>query len=221
MPRWSFWTLCGPTSRAPTFGRLPSSTRRATAVSVAPSTPPTPRLERMTTTSASATPSAALQDAIAQFDPGAARGYLGAASIGIPTRETVEAQLADLEAWRTARLSPADYDGAVARTRSHFASLVGVQPERVAIGSQTSAIVSMLASAVPAGAEVLCVDGDFSSVVFPFLQRPDVRVRSVPLTALASEITEQTWLVSFSFAQSATGEIADIGAICEDRKSVV
>lgn len=170
----------------------------------------------MTTTSAtSRTPSVALQNAIAQFDAHAVRGYLGAASIGIPTRETVEAQLADIEAWRTARLSPGDYDDVIERTRVHYASLVGVDVERVAMGSQTSVIVSLFSAAVPAGAEVLCVDGDFSSVVFPFLQRSDIRVRSVPLSDLASEIGEQTWLVAFSFAQSATGEIADIEAISQ------
>lgn len=170
----------------------------------------------MTTTSAtSRTPSAALRDAIAQFDPRAVRGYLGAASIGIPTRETVDAQLADLESWRTASLSPGDYDDVIDRTRGHYATLVGVAPDRVAMGSQTSVIVSLFCSAAPAGAEVLCVDGDFSSVVFPFLQRADLQVRSVPLADLASEITEQTWMVAFSLAQSATGEVADVDAIVE------
>jgi selenocysteine lyase/cysteine desulfurase len=170
----------------------------------------------MTTTSAtSRTPSVALQNAISQFDSRAVRGYLGAASIGIPTRETVDAQLADIEAWRTASLSPADYDAVIERTRGHYATLVGVDAERVAMGSQTSVMVSLFCSAAPSGAEVLCVDGDFSSVVFPFLQRPDIRVRSVPLADLAAEIREDTWLVAFSLAQSATGEIADVDAIVE------
>jgi len=170
----------------------------------------------MTTSSAPvAAPSPALQEAIAQFDAESVRGYLGAASIGIPTRDTVQAQLADIEAWRTAKLSPAHYDSVIDRTRSHYAALVGVSPERVAMGSQTSVMVSLFCAAAPSGAEVLCVDGDFSSVVFPFLQRADLRVRSVPLADLATEITEQTWLVAFSFAQSATGEIADVDAIRE------
>ena len=168
----------------------------------------------MTSTPAtSRTPSIALQNAIAQFDPAATRGYLGAASIGIPTRETVDAQLADIERWRTARLSPGDYDQVIDRTRRHYASLVGVDVERVAMGSQTSVMVSLFCAAVPTGAEVLCIDGDFSSVIFPFLQRPDIRVRCVPVEELASEITEETWLVAFSFAQSATGVIADVDAI--------
>lgn len=170
----------------------------------------------MTSMSATgSTLSAPLQSAISQFDHTAVRGYFGAASVGIPTRETVEAQLADLERWRTARLSPADYDGAVERTRDHYARLVGVDVERVAIGSQTSVIVSLFAAAVPSGAEVLLVDGDFSSVVFPFLQRHDIRVRCVPLERLADEITADTWLVAFSHAQSSTGAIADVGAIVQ------
>lgn len=168
----------------------------------------------MTTKAAtSRVPSVALQAAIAQFDPEAVRGYLGAASIGIPTRETVEAQLADIEAWRTARLSPGDYDNVIERTRRHYASLVSVDVERVAMGSQTSVMVSLFCSAAPSGSEVLCVDGDFSSVVFPFLQRPDITVRSVPLEDFAAEITERTWIAAFSFAQSATGAVADVDAI--------
>lgn len=158
-------------------------------------------------------PSVALEKAISQFDYDAARGYLDAASIGIPPRQAVEAQLADLELLRTAKRNPVDYDEIVERTRGHYARLVGVGIDRVAMGSQTSVMVSLLAAAVPAGAEVLCVDGDFSSVVFPFQQRKDIRVRSVPLELLASSIGAETWLVAFSIAQSSSGALADVDAI--------
>ena len=46
----------------------------------------------------------------------------------------------------------------IARTRDAYGRLVGVTPDRVAIGSHVSAMVSVLAAAVPDGAEVLCVD---------------------------------------------------------------
>jgi selenocysteine lyase/cysteine desulfurase len=141
------------------------------------------------------------------------RGYLAAASMGLPTRETLAAQRHDLDLWAEARRNPMAYDGIVASTRGSYARLVGVAPERVAIGSQTSAMTSVLAAAVPEGAEVLCVDGDFSSVVFPFLQRRGIVVRSVPLAELAGEITDATWLVVFSHVQSATGRIADVAAV--------
>lgn len=160
-------------------------------------------------------PSASLQHAIAQFNPEAVRGYLAAASIGLPTIETVEAQHEDLDLWYSARRDPMDYEVHVARTRSHYANLVGIGLDRVAIGAQTSAIVSVVAAAVPVGAEVICVEGDFTSIVFPFLQRPDIRVRSVPLEAVAESISADTWLVAFSLVQSANGRVADAQSIVE------
>jgi len=152
-----------------------------------------------------------LAEARSAFDAG--RGFLAAASIGIPTRETVVAQKADLDAWAAARKDPQDYDAVVARTREHFARLVGVDAARIAIGSQTSVHTSLVAAAVPDGAEVLSVEGDFSSIIFPFLQRPGVTLRSVQLADLADSITSDTWLVVFSHIQSATGVVADVAGI--------
>lgn len=155
-------------------------------------------------------PSPALTTARNSFDAG--RGFLAVASIGIPTRDTVAAQKEDLELWATARRDPQDYDAILERTRIHYARLVGVAADRVATGSQTSVFTSVVAAAVPQGAEVLCVDGDFSSIVFPFLQRAGV-VGAVALGELAAQITDDTWMVVFSHVQSATGEVADVDAI--------
>jgi selenocysteine lyase/cysteine desulfurase len=154
-----------------------------------------------------------LQRAIAGFNHDAARGYLAVASIGLPLAATVAAQKADLDLWYAAERDPMDYDAIVESTRAHFAALVHVPADRVATGSQTSVITSLIAAAVPDGAEVLCVDGDFSSMLFPFQQRPGVRVRTVRLAELADAIGADTWLVAFSHIQSATGAVADVDAI--------
>lgn len=161
----------------------------------------------------SRTLSPALTSAIGQFRPGAARGYLAVASIGLPTRATVAAQLADIELWASGTRDPMDYDAIHENTRDHYAKLVKVSPDRVATGSQTSVMASVFAAAVPNGAEVLCAEGDFSSIMFPFLQRSGIRVRTVPLDELAASITDRTWLVVFSLAQSATGQVADAASI--------
>lgn len=158
-------------------------------------------------------PGLSLADAAREFD--APPGYLAAATLGIPPQRAVRALRADLDAWAAGGRDPAGYDGVVARTRASFARLVGVPATRVAIGSQTSALVSVVAAAVPAGAEVLVAEGDFSSVHFPFLARSGVRVRSVPLGALADAVDEGTFLVAFSLVQSATGAVADAAAIRE------
>jgi len=155
----------------------------------------------------------ALTTAIAQFgDP---RGYLAVASIGLPPSSAVEALTADLASWAVADRDPQGYDPVIARTRAHFARLVGVPEGRVAQGPATSVLTATVAASVPDGAEVLVPDGDFSSIVFPFLQRPSIRVRSVPLEALAESIADDTWLVAFSLVQSATGAVADVPAILE------
>ncbi|MBI9115302.1 aminotransferase class V-fold PLP-dependent enzyme [Sanguibacter suaedae] len=142
-------------------------------------------------------------------------GYLSACTMGLPTDATLTALRADLDDWSHARTGPARYGDVVETTRTAYAALVGVPVDHVAIGSQTSAMVSVLAAAVPPGREVLCVDGDFSSVVYPFLAAADrgVRVRHVPLDRLAASITADTHLVSFSLVQSATGAVADVDAI--------
>jgi selenocysteine lyase/cysteine desulfurase len=156
-------------------------------------------------------PTLSLHDAAAQFAD--ARGYLAVASIGLPPRAAVEALRADLDAWYRADRDPQGYDAIVANTRAAYARLVGIGVDRVAAGSQTSVLTAVVAAAVPVGAEVLCVDGDFSSIMFPFLQRSDIRVRSVPIAALAESITDETWLVSFSLVQSSTGVVADADAV--------
>ncbi len=157
--------------------------------------------------------SSAFDAAVAEF--GEPRGYLAVASIGIPPRSAVEALRADLDAWSVGWRDPQGYDAGIERARASYGTLVNLPPSRIAQGSQTSVLASLVAAAVPAGAEVLCIDGDFSSIMFPFLQRPDIRVRTVPLGALAESVTDDTWLVVFSLVQSATGEVSDGAAIVE------
>jgi selenocysteine lyase/cysteine desulfurase len=141
-----------------------------------------------------------------------ARGYLAACTVGLPPRASRAAIVADLDG----RPDPAGYTAVVERTRRSFAALVGVEARAVAIGSQVSAQVALVATALPDGAEVLCAEGDFSSVVMPFVHAGrGIRVREVPLAELASAIRPDTALVAFSLVQSATGDVADAAAIVD------
>ncbi|MFB2557094.1 aminotransferase class V-fold PLP-dependent enzyme [Herbiconiux liangxiaofengii] len=148
------------------------------------------------------------------FDP--RPGYLSACMVGVPPRETVAALAADLAAWGEGHRDPGSYGSAVERAREAFARLVGVPLSWVATGSQVSATAGVVAASLPDGAEVLLVDGDFSSMVFPFLvqqQSGRIRVRCVPLDGLAAAIGPHTDLVAFSLVQSATGALADTDAV--------
>lgn len=160
------------------------------------------------------TPRLTIAAAQASYSPASTR-YLAACTLGRPTIETVRALQADAAAWARGDASPAYYQVEIDRARALYAGLVHIAPDRVAIGSQASVMAAVIAASIPAGREVLCVDGDFASMVFPFLQQEHrgVTVRHVPVAQLASAVTASTWLVAFSLVQSATGEVADATAI--------
>ncbi|MBU4465374.1 MAG: aminotransferase class V-fold PLP-dependent enzyme, partial [Actinobacteria bacterium] len=155
-----------------------------------------------------------LRAAQQQFTGG--RGYLAACTVGLPTKDTRAAVIAELDAAASGHPDPLVASVAVENSRAHFARLVGVSPARVAIGSQASVFAGLVAAGMPDGAEVLCADGDFSSIMLPFAHAGrGIRVRTAPLEDLAAAITDQTWLVAFSIVQSATGEVADADAIAQ------
>lgn len=139
-----------------------------------------------------------------------ARGYLAACIAGLVTAGTADAVAADLRS----RPDPVRYGRAVEATRAHFARLVGVSAGDVAIASQTSVAMSLLAAALPDGAEVLVPVDEFSSLVMPFaLSGRSLVLRTAPLAGLADAVGPATRLVAFSLVQSATGEVADADAI--------
>jgi selenocysteine lyase/cysteine desulfurase len=155
-----------------------------------------------------------LDDARAHFGPNAA-GYLGTAALGLPTRETVAAMTADLDVWFAGDRGAPDYDRVVDACRAAYARLVRMPVANVAAVAQVSAAVSVIAADLAPGSEVIVVEGDFSSMVFPFLTRGDLVVRHVPVAQVADAVREGTALVSYSLVQSATGERADASAIRE------
>lgn len=85
--------------------------------------------------------SAALTDAIDQFT--GVRGYLAAASIGLPPKRAVAAMRADLDAWEAADRDPMGYDITVDNVRAHYARLVNLPASSVAYATQTSTIASV------------------------------------------------------------------------------
>ncbi|MFD3541214.1 aminotransferase class V-fold PLP-dependent enzyme [Streptomyces sp. NPDC058662] len=139
--------------------------------------------------------------------------YLNTATCGILPRSAVAA-VRDLAEAAGAGLPAGfgDFDRAN-RVRAAFARLVGVDPGRVAVGSSVATHVGLVAASLPAGAEVLCPEGDFASVINPFVVRGDLKVRFVPLDAVAGAVGPSTALVSLSAVQSADGRVADLAGI--------
>ncbi|WP_190018382.1 aminotransferase class V-fold PLP-dependent enzyme [Streptomyces lucensis] len=103
----------------------------------------------------------------------------------------------------------------VEASRAAYARLAGVPDTRVAAGASVAAHTGVIAASLPAGAEVLTAEGDFTSVLNAFHVRGDLKVRTVPLERIAESVRPGTALVAVSAAQSADGRVADLAALRE------
>lgn len=157
-----------------------------------------------------------LAGAASHFNPSGS--YLNTATVGLPPRACVEAVQRAVERWSRGELTASDFDPFVAAARGSFARLLGVSADCVAIGATVSEFVGVIASSLPVGSEVVCADGDFASVLAPFLVRQEARelsVRLVPLEGLVESIRPSTTLVAVSAVQSSDGRMVDRPALLE------
>ncbi|MFD7324519.1 aminotransferase class V-fold PLP-dependent enzyme [Streptomyces sp. NPDC059875] len=139
--------------------------------------------------------------------------YLNTSACALLPRRTIEAITLLAEETADGRPEGAGSFEIVAEARATFARLMSVHPDRVAVGSSVSVHVGMIAQSMPAGSEILFPEGDFSSVITPFMVRGDLKTRFVPLERLAESIGPETALVAFSSVQSADGRTADFAAV--------
>lgn len=148
----------------------------------------------------------------AEFAP-LTKTYLNTASTGLLPLRTAQA-LKDAAQDAAHGLSGPEHNfTAMSAARESFACIAGVPVERVAVGNSVATHAGLIAASLPAGAEVLVADGDFSSLVNPFAVRTDLKLRSAPLERLAEAVGPQTALVAVSVVQSADGRVADLAAL--------
>ncbi|GEC04304.1 hypothetical protein SSP24_19590 [Streptomyces spinoverrucosus] len=146
----------------------------------------------------------------AEFTP--KNTYLNTASNGLLPARTVTALHEAVRLRAEGRSMDPLFDD-VETTRAAFARLAGVPVGRVAAGVSVAAHTGVIAASLPAGAEVLTAEDDFTSVLNPFHVRGDLKVRAVPLERIAEAVRPGTALVAVSAAQSADGRIVDLPAL--------
>ncbi|MFK4067711.1 aminotransferase class V-fold PLP-dependent enzyme [Streptomyces sp. NPDC029674] len=146
-----------------------------------------------------------------EFAP--ASTYLNTASCGLLPRRAVDAVCALAAENGAGRPGGAGDFEVVDEARAAFARLVGVPDGRVATGGSVAVHAGLIAASLPPGAEVLAPEGEFASIVNPFVLRGDLKMRYAPLDELAAAVTPTTTLVSFSAVQSADGRAADLPAV--------
>ena len=142
--------------------------------------------------------------------------YLNTASYGLPPDPAWRALQAVLDDWRGGRTSWEGWGDATEAARASFARMVNVPAEWVAIGSNTSSMIGLVAAALPDGARVLSCEPEFTSLLWPFLaQGRGIDVECVAVEALADSVSERTDVVAVSAVQSSTGELADLDAVID------
>jgi selenocysteine lyase/cysteine desulfurase len=139
--------------------------------------------------------------------------YCNTASYGLPPRPGWEALQSALADWHGGRTSWEAWGKSTEGARAAFARLVGVEVERVAVGSTVSELVGSVVTALPTGARVVVPDIEFTSTLFPLLVQSRLDVRTVPTARLADAVAQGAEAVAFSAVQMSTGEVADHEAI--------
>jgi len=146
--------------------------------------------------------------------------YCNTASYGLPPQPAWDALQFALADWHSGRTSWEHWGQSTEGARAVFARLVGVDVERVAIGSTVSELVGSVITALPRGARVAVPDIEFTSTLFPFLVQQRLDVRTVPLPQLVDAIADGVEAVAFSAVQMSSGDVADLDAIVAAAASV-
>jgi selenocysteine lyase/cysteine desulfurase len=139
--------------------------------------------------------------------------YCNTATYGLPPQPAWEALQAALDDWHSGRTSWEHWGQATEDSRAVFARLVGVDVDRVAVGSTVSELIGSVVTALPDGARVIVPDVEFTSTLFPLLVQRRLDVRTVPTAQFVDAIDDDVDAVAFSAVQMSTGEVADLDAI--------
>jgi selenocysteine lyase/cysteine desulfurase len=143
-----------------------------------------------------------------------AAGFLNSPTYGLPPVFLMAALRARLQDWEAGTMEVPSFDESVRRGRAAYAALVGVDVESVAMGGSVSALVGLVAAALPDGARVATLVGEFTSVTFPFAAHVGRGVTVTELTAEALIASAADYdVVVASLVQSATGAVLDLEAL--------
>lgn len=145
--------------------------------------------------------------------PGA-DGFLNSPTYGLPPQFVVDALLECIGTWQNGTMDVPSFDAHVAAGRESYAALTGAPVDSVAMASTVSSALGLVAAAIPDGARVLTLPGEFTSTTFPFAAQAGrgVTVTELPADELISAAADFD-VVSVSLVQSANGAVLDVDAL--------
>jgi selenocysteine lyase/cysteine desulfurase len=143
-----------------------------------------------------------------------AAGFLNSPTYGLPPTFLVDELSGCIAAWQAGTMDVPAFDEPVRRARAAYASLVGVPSDSVAMGGSVSAMLGLVATAIPDGARVATLSGEFTSTTFPFAAQAGRGVSLTELTPDALVATAGDYdVVTASLVQSANGRVLDVDAL--------
>ena len=113
-----------------------------------------------------------------------ADGFLNSPTYGLPPQFLVDALLDCIGKWQNGTMDVPSFDEHVAAGRAGYAALTGVPVDSVAMGGTVSAVLGLVAAAIPDGAGSPPLPGEFTSTTFPFAAQAG---RGVTVTELPAD----------------------------------
>ena len=143
-----------------------------------------------------------------------ADGFLNSPTYGLPPRFLIDALQDCITQWQTGTMEVPLFDDYVRFGRVGYATLTGVPVESVAMGGNVSAVLGLVAAAIPDGSRVATLAGEFTSTTFPFAAQAGrgVTVTELAPDQLVSDAADFD-VVTASLVQSANGAVLDIDAL--------
>jgi selenocysteine lyase/cysteine desulfurase len=140
-----------------------------------------------------------------------AEGFLDTATYGVPPRFVGEALRECVESWQRGTLEVSAFAEPMLASRQAYASLIGADVARVAMGTSTSSLIGLVAASIPDGSRVATVRGEYTSVTFPFATQA---ARGVTITEFPAGGLEEAAgdfdVIAASLVQSADGTVLDV-----------
>ncbi len=140
-----------------------------------------------------------------------ADGFLNTPTYGLPPEFVIRALHDCISEWQAGTMDPVTFDEPVRVAREGYAALAGVPADSVAMGSSVSAVLALVAAAIPDGSRVATLAGEFTSTTFPFAAQA---ARGVTVTEFTADeliaAAPEFDVVTVSLVQSANGAVLDI-----------
>ena len=140
--------------------------------------------------------------------------FLNTPTYGLPPQFLVDTLQDCVGKWQAGTMEATAFDEPVRAARAGYAALVGVPVDSVAMGGTVSAVLGLVAAAIPDGSRVVTPPGEFTSTTFPFAAQA---ARGVTVTELtADELVASAAdfdVVTASLVQSANGAVLDVDAL--------